>query len=189
MDYNDITSRLKRIFSSLKDGFEEDVEKHTNVEEWKNGKGVTLTYGKYDEEELLNKIMSILYNLASLKDNLKNNLEKNGFNPQIVEDEINNSLHLQVLIDIVNQDKHGSPLRKPRSHKNPVIKYPNIGFRPFFKKKGTATGNSTEDIEKPVMFIDALIKDEHENILFYLDEFVETCFAKWKALAQKYNCV
>ena len=63
---------------------------------------------------MINKIFIIFYNLASLKDNIKNCLEKKGLDKNLIEIEINNSLHLQVLIDIVNQEKHGYPLKKTK---------------------------------------------------------------------------
>lgn len=180
MDYNDIKTRLTRTFSSLNQRFDEDIERHVNIVEWENGRGLSITFGEQDEDALLNKIMIILYNLSSLKDHLKNCLSKNGYNPQLIEDEINKSLHLQVLIDIVNQEKHGAPLRKTRSYRNPVFRYPSQSFRPFFSK------NMSSEI--PTMFIDALIKDDKENIIFYLDELVETCFEKWSQIAIKYKC-
>ncbi len=121
MNYNNIKSRLKRTFTSLDDRFDENVDQHANIEPWENGMGESWTFGSSDNESLLNKVMIILHNLASLKDNLKNSLKKNGLSPQIVEEEIKNSVHLQVLIDIVNQDKHGSPLRNPRSNMSPYI--------------------------------------------------------------------
>ena len=101
MNYNDIKSRLKRTFVSLDDRFNEDVDQHTNIETWENGMGESWTFGSSDQVSLLNKSMIILQNLASLKDNIKNSLKKNGYSPQIIEEEINNCIYLKVLIDIV----------------------------------------------------------------------------------------
>jgi hypothetical protein len=190
MNYNDIKSRLDRTLSSLNTRFDEDIDYHTNIEFWENGKGLSITFGNLDEAEVLNRIMTILHNLASLKDHLKNCLQSKGHNPQIVEHEINNSLHLQVLIDIINQEKHGSPLKRPRSNKNPVIRYPEMGYRPFFKVGGSVMDEIPEDYEGPgSMVITALIKDENENLLFRLDELVETCFSIWHSLAKEHGCI
>jgi hypothetical protein len=131
MDYNDIRSRLSRTLSSLNERFDDDIDKYTRIEEWEHGEGFSIIFGNEDEEKILNKIMIILHNLSSLKDHIKNRLSARGMNPRIAEDEINKSLHLQALIDIVNQEKHGTPLQKPRSNKNPVIRYPSIGYFPF----------------------------------------------------------
>lgn len=180
MEYNDIKSRLSRTLSSLNDRFDDDIEKHTRIEQKKDGRGLSIIFGKDDDEESLNKIMIILYNLSSLKDHIKNQLSKKGLDPQIVEDEINNSLHLQVMVDIINQEKHGAPLTRPRSNKNPVIRYPSIGYFPFIESK-------TNGSDFGSMQIHALIKDDKEKLLFRLDELVETCYSKWESIIKEYR--
>jgi hypothetical protein len=182
MDYNDIRARLSRTMASLNERFDDDIDKYVRIEEWSSGEGVSIIFGGEDEEALLNRIMIILYNLSSLKDHIKNRLSAKGLNPMIVETEIDNSLHLQVLIDIVNQEKHGTPLKKSRSNKRPVIRYPRIGYFPFRKHP-----DADPDDEEGTMVIHALIKDNQENLLFRLDDLVETCFAKWNELINNNN--
>ncbi len=124
MDYNDFSSRLKRTISSLNGRFDEEVAVYVNYSQNENESSFSIIAGNDDEETIINKIFIILYNLSSLKDHLKNHLKGKNINPQIIEDEIKNSLHLQILIDIVNQEKHGYPLKKSnRSDKNPIIKH------------------------------------------------------------------
>lgn len=194
MDYNDIKARMERTFSSINERFDEDINKHTNVELWKNGKGFSLTFGNTDKDVILNKIFTILHNLSSLKDHLKLCLKKNGYDSKLVELEIDKSIHLQVLIDIVNQEKHGAPLKRPRSNKNPVIDEPTNNFR-LARKMGDVTeinftneGKVISHGSPPTMFIDAIIRDDKGNLLFRLDELVETSFNKWLEIAKKYNC-
>lgn len=184
MDYNDIKARLSRTLSSLNERFDDDIMKYTVIKEWINGEGVSITFGGESEEVLLNRIMVILYNLASLKDHIKNKLSSKGLNPGIVESEIDSSLHLQVLIDIVNQEKHGTPLRKARSNKGPVIRYPELGYFPFRKHP-----NAGPDNDSGTMLIHAVIKDKDDNNLFQLDELVDRCFAKWQELIKTYDLV
>jgi hypothetical protein len=184
MDYNDIRARLSRTMASLNERFDDDIDKYVRVEEWSSGEGVSIVFEGEDEEALLNRIMIILYNLASLKDHIKNRLSAKGLNPMIVETEIDNSLHLQVLIDIVNQEKHGTPLKKSRSNKGAVIRYPRIGYFPFRKHPDAAA-----DDEEGTMVIHALIKDNRENLLFHLDDLIETCFAKWNELINSNSLV
>jgi hypothetical protein len=185
MDYNNIQSRLERTFSSLNERFDENSNKHVNVQEWSNGKGVSITFDNTDKNLILNRIMNILHNLASLKDHLKACMEKKELDPKIVEEEINNSLHLQVLIDLINKEKHGGILKSHRSNKNPVIEDPTNSFR-LGSKKGSPIEKHSSDI--PTMFIDAQIRDDKGNFLFTLDDLVEICFMKWKNLAKTYNC-
>lgn len=185
MNYNSIQARLTMAFAALNGRFDENISKHENWQEWPDGKGVSLTFDKEDKHIVFNKIMTILHSLGSLKDHLKNCLKKNDHNPQIVEDEINGSLHLQVLIDLVNKDKHGSELNKPRSGRDPWIDDPRNGLR-MGSKKGSPLEEGSPD--QPTMFIDAYIMDGEGKLLFYLDELVETCFLKWRELAATYGC-
>jgi hypothetical protein len=151
--------------------------------------------GNDDEEVIINKIFLILYNLASLKDNLKNCLKNKGVNPQIVEDEINNSIHLQVLIDIVNQEKHGYPLTKSnRSNKNPLVKHamqmleltsstePGSNAGVFLNQKElNLIGDSK-------MVLSAMIFDDKNNFLFMFDELADKSFEKFVEIANEFNC-
>ena len=178
MDYNDIKSRLSRTRDSLNNRYDDDVDKHVRIEKWSDGRGESLFFGSENESELLNKIMMILYNLASLKDLLKNSFASRDINAQIVEDEINNSIHLQVLIDIVNQDKHGSPLRNSRSKKGPEI----IGLR-----NGMFMADIRTNEEKFTMRIYGSIVDNNGNRLFSLDDLVDVCFNKLDGLFTKYS--
>lgn len=202
MDYNDFTNRLKRTLASLNARFDDEIavevtHKKRIVRNPDNTQTSTISFsykfGNLNEEELINKIFIMLYNLASLKDHLKNNMQKNNFNPQIVEDEINNSLHLQVLIDIVNQEKHGYPLKKSnRSNKNPLVI--NIkqalqittrsGANIFF----TPTGLKTKGEAQQQMIINADIVDGEENLLFTLDDLLETCYSKFKKIGENHSC-
>lgn len=186
MDYNDIKSRLSRTLLSLDARFDDDIDKYIRHENWPNGQGVSIYFGSDNEAEILNKIFIILHNLSSLKDHIKNSLIRNHVNPQVVESEIENSLHLKILIDIVNQEKHGAPLRQPRSHRGPVIRYPTIGYFPFVKSRSS---NNENGADHGCMMINALIKDDGENLIFSLDELVETCFAKWDTLIKAYNLI
>lgn len=191
MNYNDIKSRLERTFFSIDERFDGDIDFHTHEEHWKDGRGVTLTFGSENDPKVLNKVMSILHNLASLKDHLKNCLKTNGFDPQIVENTVNNSIHLQVMIDIVNQEKHGSPLRRPRSSKNPIISDVSNSFRLASKKRADLTNIGKEIDEEdgpPTMFIDALIRDDKGKLIFRLDELIEECYDKWENLAIEFDC-
>lgn len=182
MDFQSIQSRLQRVFTSLNERFDEDISKHTRIEEWPDGKGVSITFDNSNPHLVYNRIMTILHNLASLKDHLKNNFLKNNLDPGIVEREIDGSLHLQILIDLVNQEKHGTPLKRPRSGRNPVIDEPRSSFR-MGSKKGSPLYPPPDDT--PTMFIDAYIMDGDGKLLFYLDELVETCFNKWRLLAEQ----
>lgn len=206
MDYNDIAARLKRTLTSMNARFDDEVAVYANVTETTEKINETESLytfkveykmGKQDMETLVNKISIILYNISSLKDHLKKKLVEVGGNPNLVEDEINNSLHLQVVMDIVNQEKHGYPLTKTkRSNLDPKIK--NISES--YMITATATSNNqkaqarvffTPDGIKHVgdgkesMVIVADITDGQDNKIFTLDELVETAFSKMKKIVEE----
>lgn len=196
MDYNDFAMRLKRTLTSLNGRFNEDIAVYVTHGQDDEDSFFFIQAGNDDNETIINKLFIILYNLSSLKDNLKNCLKNKGINPQIVEDEINSSLHLQVLIDIINQEKHGYPLKKSnRSNKNPLIKHakqsivvmtsssePASSAGIFFNEKEL---NITGDTKTT---LSAMIFDDKDNFLFRFDELAETCFEKFEQLAKKHNC-
>jgi len=188
MDYNDIKSRMERTFLSLNARFDDDIWAHAHYNFYQRGneQRVSITFGTEDENDVIGPIMSILYNLASFKDNLKNSLKEKGFDPKIVEKEIDNSFHLQVLIDIVNQDKHGAPLNRYRSKRKPIIMNASQSLRVGSKIKDK-DGNVISTEGPSQMFIDAIIRDEQNNILFYLDDLVESCYIKWVTIIKNHG--
>jgi len=200
MEYNDLSERLNKTLNSLNARFDDDIAVYVTHEKKEivnsDNTKTTMTssnyiFGNQDTETIINKIFIILYNLASLKDHLKNSLKEQGLSGQEVEDEINNSLHLQVLIDIINQEKHGYPLKKSnRSNKNPLI----INFSEgLLMTAGAGVYVTPDGIEKfgngtHKMTIDAEITDGDKNRLFSLDELVEKSYEKLLNLSKKYNC-
>ena len=199
MDFNDIKTRLERTLSSLNARFDDNVEERIKITyvQSDHSIGMMVKFGNDDTKNILNKIFMILHNLASLKDHLKNCLKSKGYDQNIVETEINGSLHLQVLIDIVNQDKHGYPLtRTKRSGKNPVIKDPkqvlklSTGTEPHSSARFVMSldDGSYQINGQSTIAINADVCDDQGNILFGLDELVDTCFAKWENIAKTYSC-
>lgn len=88
MDYNDIQFRLSRTIKSISGRLDDDVDKYTRIEQWADGKGESWHFGNEDASETLNKVMIILYNLASLKDHLKNSFKENNLDSKTIEKEI-----------------------------------------------------------------------------------------------------
>ena len=196
MHYNDFSMRLRKTLKSLNGRFNDEIAVYVLDQQTENEILFSIQAGKEDEDEIINKIFIILYNLSSLKDNLKNCLETKNVNPKIVEDRINESLHLQVLIDLVNQEKHGYPLTKSnRSNKNPLIKHPMqmINFTSSSEPGSVAgisyDGKQVNTFGTPTdMEIMALIFDDKNNFLFMLDELVNKCYEIFVSIAQEHNC-
>ena len=199
MNFNDLKNRLEKTFASIANFSDYNIISGSKItaEDMGSHHTLTVTFGNDDLSTLENKIFLGLHNLSSLKDHIKNCLKNGGNDPKEVEMEIDNSPHLQVLIDLVNQEKHGYPLRKRnRSGKNPIIKdieqvltlrNEHKGDKSFsisFSSNGkiTSEGNNSIDIVADIF-------DDKNNKLFDLDELVETCYTKFENIAKKYNCI
>ncbi len=188
MNYDDIKSRLDRTFVAINAKVNNDIEKHAQYYFYeKNGEQrVTVTFGTEEEKELILPIMSVIHLLATLKDHLKNSLKEKGHDPLVVERAIDESIHLQILIDIDNQDKHGTNLRRSRSNKSPVITDVHQGFY-LGSKVYDIEGKVINENGPPAVAIKAVIKDSNGAILFYLDEMIEICYSKWIEIIKKYQ--
>ena len=198
MDFNNIKSRLERIYSSINKRFEEDHGESIKVEtkgtdKGKIVKGTTFKVSfdrNKKESDTLNKVFLILHNLANLKDHLKNILNKRADDPQVIEKEINNSIYLQVVLDLSNQEKHGYPLTKTRrSLKDPLIK--NIQYS-MLVTAGLSSfsidllSGQSKTANCPIV-IDADIFDSKGNHMFRLDELIDNAMADWEAMIKKFK--
>ena len=124
MDFNDLDSRIKRLNHSLGKEYELDIKSQVKVSRKVNNDvhEIGFSFGAMDETEIIDRIFNVVNNIASLKDHLKNKLMANSKDPNLVEDMINNSMALKLILDLWNQDKHGYPLTKTnRSKLNPKI--------------------------------------------------------------------
>jgi len=63
--------------------------------------------GGKSEEELLNDILSLVHNVANLRDHLKRWAKRNGHDPAKVESSFQQSQDLKIIQDLSNFDKHG----------------------------------------------------------------------------------
>ena len=197
MDFNDITTRLKRIYSSIDARFDYDIDKHINIEKESTPtqKSIKVSFDKQtNESDALNKIVTVIDNLAKLKDHLKNRLSTNGGNPQVIENEINASFHLSIVLDLSNQDKHGYPLgRKKRSHKNPRIENVESAMQltssqgqwSYFTMDPITGEYKTQGDCKVAIMAD--IVDDQGNKLMKIDELINGTLAQWERIIKKYN--
>jgi len=72
---------------------------------------------KHEVRSAKHTFTDMISRLANLKDPLKNKFKNAQLNDKIVEDYINNSEHLQIIMDLNNAEKHGYPLQKTRRSK------------------------------------------------------------------------
>lgn len=78
--------------------------------------------GGYSDDELSNQAHTVVHNIANLRDNLRRWAANNGQDTSKVDTAVDNSLELQVILDLSNNDKHGYPPRNGgHSKKSPQL--------------------------------------------------------------------
>ena len=81
MDFNDINSKLKRLYSLLDEQFSTDFTNNTNDSDeiLPNGRFIhRVTFGNNDLEKNQNIIMNVIHSIASLKDIINRKLKNSG---------------------------------------------------------------------------------------------------------------
>jgi hypothetical protein len=194
MDVNDIRNRINRVETSLNSRVDHDFARHAKIEFI--DKGVSVTMPARDSKETIeNSVLSILHHLATLKDHLKNCLERKGYDPKIIEEAVKKSVYLQVLLDLVNYDKHGSPTRVNHSGRNPVIRDEHQGLvnnnhgKPVIMTISPTGDTKVVDGIPPSVITNANIFTGDGKFLFDFDELVEVCYSQWIEIARQYECL
>lgn len=196
MDYNDINLRLKRLYLSIDQQYEDNFLDHMQIRTENKEDGqfkLVLDFNaNNNESETTNKINSIVSNLANLKDHLINKLELKGGNAQDIENEINLSLPLQLILDLNNQEKHGYPLSKiRRSMKDPKIidikkaasSKPGTRSSEFVIDPITGAGHTNN----MVVVITARVVDGQNNFLYYLGDLIKKSLLSWEEIIIKFS--
>lgn len=193
MNYNDVQFRLKLIYSSI--NCQNDYEE-VALRRMKSGKITDKGFiifsfsDENDEPDILNQINSVISNLAHIKDCLKNNLLNRGDEGQLIESEIDNSIYLQLIIDLANQQKHKYPLSNTRSKKNPLIKNVSRVLTISDKPDNILYKRSDGSTMKNCMIkIVADVTDSKGNHLFRLDELIDNALIVWENIIKKYNII
>lgn len=192
MDCNDFTKRIEKINHLLNTRIDDDINKYADKEFGE--KSVTVTFGRLGKLEPEIRVQGILQHLSSLKDNIKVCLESKKIPSSIVEEEVNASIHLKVLLDIVNSEKHGYPTNSNKSKKNPRIHNEREGLINNNDDYIIMTISTTGEIQTvkgvpPSIKLTAEVYDEDGNFLFDLDTLVDECFSRLEKIAKKYNCI
>lgn len=200
LDVNNIEQRLKRIYNSLSSTYEEDAYKHIVIFKDKKGNDIGWGTSPIIEDDILANFYNIIHNIASIKDHLKNKYQN-------VELVISNSQVLKLIIDLDNADKHGYPLKRPRSGTTPKIVNPTSYFR---LEAGQTFGSITKitslidpktmelkrtseigEIKMSGMVVfDAQIIDENGALLIGFQDLIEQSIKAWEdiiALGHSHN--
>jgi hypothetical protein len=119
---DDLVRKLKQIAASF--GILKETA-HTENIAWHVSPTKTnyseLVIGVLSDEEMKARILAVIHQIASAKDHVIKSAPSSS--RKVIEEEIDKSFELSLIIDLANQDKHGYPLKKyNRTHKNPILK-------------------------------------------------------------------
>jgi len=123
MDYA-IRQRISRLYAAIGTIEETDPQKlRATLIQTDEIKAVFQDFhGGLSDDELSNQAHTVIHNIANLRDHLRRWAAQNGQDKAKVDQTIDNSLDLQIVQDLSNNDKHGYPPRDGgRSGKSPRL--------------------------------------------------------------------
>lgn len=195
MSYEDINSRINRMYLSVDATIDEDIPSHINVRREKTEKGGTVSISFSNEEDvlvILNEIFSVISSLAKLKDHLNRKLKHKNIDPKSFIDEIKNSEHLKLIIDLDNLDKHG-PGRDSWSGRFPKIINVGRGISQRDVKSQEpsvfefSTSGQVKWNNNTVIVNTGTIVDKDDKVICGYNELVRNSIDAWEAIIQKFN--
>lgn len=119
-----ILQRIRRIYDSIGAIEEHDLSNlGASIVQNERVKGVFQDFrGGLSDGEISNYAHMTIHNVANLQDNLKRWAANNGRDKTKVDKAVNDSLDLQIVKDLSNNDKHGYPPRdRGHSGKSPRL--------------------------------------------------------------------
>jgi hypothetical protein len=107
---NNLLQRLNRINAAIGAVSLKDFSR-LQPQKCETASGVSMMHydfsGGKSEAELLNEVLSLVHNVANLRDHLKRWAKRNGHGPAKVESTFQQSQDLKIIQDLSNSDKHG----------------------------------------------------------------------------------
>jgi hypothetical protein len=197
MNSYDVNSRLQRVYSSFGKKYEQTPSTaHTQSVTTKHDDGtleIRTTFHSKSLDERLNIINTILYNIANLKDAFKAEFSVRGLDNGIVESELSSILEINVLLDLVNQEKHGYPLTKYK-HSKLDPKLANIKEGLAFNALGLRTGGRVKEQQNGNLEMDGDVGleilcdvvDLDDKVLFSLDSMINASIRFFEELKKRY---
>lgn len=195
MDIDDINNRMERVYLSIGQRFDKNIEQHIKIEHKRNGKHwqAEISFGGDNKAELLNQIFNIISHIAKLKDHLKNLYISKGGDGRVVEDEVELSEDLKLVLDLDNKEKHGK-LKKHHSGKDPYLDEIDRALSAIPGKQSEKVSFSIDPFsgqyctEGPVaIVITAQVKSNNGTRVCSLDELINNSMGKWEEIIKKYN--
>ena len=188
-------TRIRRVYAALDSLEEFDMSQlKAHIFESDRFWGVFQDFtGGLGPDQLTNLVQSAIYNVAHLRDPLKGYAERKGKPVKDVEEAVEESEGLRIVVDLSNLDKH-EELRKSRSGKSPrltninrvlrLVAQPGRGVGLTLNRDGTPRilgGGSASAV------IVADVVDGSGMKLGELGAFLEAALLAWESLLVKWG--
>lgn len=123
MPGDELLNRLGRIYAAIDSVYEDDLTKFPPLVLEDEDRVVMHQdfKGGLSDADIENLAQSLIANIASFRDHLRAWAVHNGHDKNRVDQAISASFALQVITDLWNAEKHGSPRDKGRSGKAPKL--------------------------------------------------------------------
>lgn len=183
MDFNNLEHRISVLYKAIDFHYAFQIPVVPQTEEYEeNGKKymrVTIGASITNDDakfEAYNRMILVIHHIANLKDNLKKFLSEKNLEDKIIEDRINDSLHLSVITDLSNAEKHGYPLTKfKRSKLDPKI----INIRKEWNVKFQLAKVFYNPMNQGEEYV-ADIVDFHDNLVCTFNELIDNAIENWE---------
>jgi len=107
----DLTQRLERVYAAIGETMTREPEKLRPSISRRPGV-ISISFdGGLSPAQLENAAMQAVFHVAHLRDHLKRWAKAHQQNPSLVDEAVEASLALKVLLDLANADKHGGSAR------------------------------------------------------------------------------
>lgn len=193
--------RIKRIYAAIGEAIEYDLSK-MKADVIQNDK-VTAVFqnfrGGLSDEQLTNIAHSFIHNIANLQDHLRRWAAHKGHDKTKVDQTVDNSLDLQIIKDLSNNDKHGYPPRDGgHSGKCPqLVDVNRIMQLQTQAKKGSTSGITLGAGGVPKFFGDGTAKaiitgdvvDNDNNRIGDLHEIATKSVEAWEQLLADFGLI
>jgi hypothetical protein len=145
--------------------------------------------------QIANAAQLLIYNIAHLKDHLKRWGEQHGKEPREVEEQINRTPALQIVVDLSNIDKHGEASKHRRYDK--PIELRNVRNILRLSAGGGAPGAAgllgekvvTSGAGNATVLLTGEIVDEQGDLVGGLDRVADEAVQAWEEFMQRYGCI
>ena len=182
MDFNNFEQRLSILYKTinLHYSFYKPLVPQTKeyVENSKRHLKISFSVGSINADEKLDvysRMTTVIQHLANLKDNAKKYLSDKNVESKIVEERINNSIHLSIITDLSNSEKHGYPTISRRSKLDPKIINVRESWNIKFPLSNVFYNPMNSKIE-----LTADIVDFNDNFICDFNELIEKGIENWE---------